>query len=77
MNERVVKPMSVARQELIDQLVGVINNCSMPLFVVGYVLQDVLDTVKSAAQEQSKLEKAQYAQQLLHMQTETSSNKDE
>ena len=73
MNERVIKPMSVARQELAEQLVGAINNCPLPLFVIEYVLQDVLDTVKSAAQEQSKLEAEQYKQQL-QAQTEASSN---
>jgi len=73
MNERLIKPMSVARQELVEQLVGTINNCSLPLFVITYVLQDVLDTVKSAAQEQYKLEAEQYKQQL-QAQTETSSN---
>lgn len=73
MNERVTKPMSVARHELIDQLVGVINNCSLPLFVIEYVLQDVLYTVKSAAQEQYKVESEQYKQQL-QAQIETSSN---
>ena len=76
MNEKLTKPMSVARQELIEQLVGDINNCSLPLFVIEYVLQDVLNTVKSAAQEQCKLEIAQYEQQL-NKQIETSSNNNE
>lgn len=76
MNEKLIKPMSVARQELIEQLVGDINNCTLPLFVIEYVLQDVLDTVKSAAQEQCKLEKSQYEQQL-NKQIEASSNNNE
>lgn len=67
------KPMSVLKQELVEQLVEDINNCQLPLFVIEYVLQDVLNTVKSAAQEQCKLEKVQYELQL-HKQTETSSN---
>lgn len=67
------KPMSVVKQELTEQLVDDINNCPLPLFVIEYVLQDVLSTVKSAAQEQCKLEKAQYELQL-HKQTEASSN---
>ena len=63
MNEKITKPMSVARQELIEQLVGDINNCALPLFVIEYVLQDVLNNVKAAAQEQYKLERTQYEQQ--------------
>ena len=77
MNEKLIKPMSVCRHELIEQLLEDINNCQLPLFVVEYVLQDVLNTVKSAAKEQCSLEMTQYRQQLLHTQTETSSNKDE
>ena len=76
MNEKLTKPMSVARQELIEQLVRDINNCELPLFVITYVLQDVLSQTQSAAQEQYKLEIAQYMQQL-NKQTETSSNNNE
>ena len=76
MNEKLTKPMSVARQELIEQLVNDVNSCQLPLFVIEYVLQDVLNTVKSAAQEQSRLERAQYEWQL-NKQTETSSNNNE
>ena len=64
MNEKVTKPMSVARQEFIDQLVNDVNNCSLPLFVVEPILQDILNAVKSAAQQQYETEKAQYEQQL-------------
>ena len=73
MNDNLIKPMSVARQELAEQLVNDINNCQLPLFVIEYVLQDVFNTVKSAAQQQNELEMAQYKQRL-NKQQETSSN---
>lgn len=65
MNETVIKPMSVMRQEFTEQLVNDINNCKLPLFVVEYILQDVLETVTSAAKQQCEMEKNQYEQQLL------------
>lgn len=65
MNEKLNKPMSVIRQEFIEKLVDDINNCSLPLFIVESVLQSTLETVKIAAQEQYKVEKAQYEQMLL------------
>ena len=74
MNDKLTKPMSVARQELMEQLVDDINNCQLPLFVIEYVLQDMLNTVRTAAQEQNEREMLQYKQQL-NKQTETSSNK--
>lgn len=73
MNEKLAKPMSVARHEFIEQIVSDINNCNLPLFVIEYVLQDILKTVKFAAQEQNENEMKQYMQQL-KAQTETSSN---
>jgi hypothetical protein len=76
MNETIRKPLSVIRQEFIEQLVADVNNCPLPLFVIEPILQDILNTVKVAAQQQYEADKKQYEQQL-HKQTETSSNKDE
>ena len=73
MNETIRKPLSVIRQEFIERLVEDVNNCPLPLFVIEPILQDVLNTVKAAAQQQYEAEKKQYEQQL-QAQTETSSN---
>ena len=64
MNENLMKPMSVIRQEFTEQLVSDINNCKLPLFVIEYILQDVLNTVKATAKQQCELEKMQYEQLL-------------
>ena len=73
MNEKVTKPLSMVKQEFIEQVVNDINNCALPLFVVEYILQDILNTVKSTVRQQTEMEKAQYEQQL----HETSSNNKE
>ena len=65
MNENIVKPLSVVRQEFIEQLVNDVNNCPLPLFVVEPILQDLLSMVRTTAQKQYEAEKAQYEQQLL------------
>lgn len=75
MDEMLTKPMSVIRQEFIEQLVSDVNNCQLPLFVIEPILQNVLDAVKSAAQKQYEIEKAQYEQQLKN--NEINSNKEE
>lgn len=64
MNETLNKPMSVMRHELVEQLVSDINNCKLPLFVIEYVLQDILETVKVTAKQQCEMEKIQYEQLL-------------
>ena len=63
MNENIVKPMSVARQEFIGNLINEVNNCQLPMFVVEYVLEDILNMVRTAAQRQYESKKAQYEQQ--------------
>ena len=63
MNERVTKPLSMVKQEFIEQVVNDINNCALPLFVVEYILQDILNTVKSTVRQQAEMEKIQYEQQ--------------
>lgn len=63
MNE-IVKPISVVRQEFIEQLVNDVNNCQLPLFVIEPILQDMLNMVKSAAKAQYEAEKTQYEAQL-------------
>lgn len=65
MDEKVTKPMSMVKQEFIEQIINDINNCKLPLFVIEYILQDILNTVRSTAQQQTELERAQYEQQLL------------
>lgn len=75
MNEQVTKPLSMVKQEFVEQIVSDINNCKLPLFVIEYILQDILNTVKSAVREQSEIEKVQYEQQL-NKQINTSSNKE-
>lgn len=64
MDKKIVKPMSVARQEFVEQLVNDVNNCGLPLFVVEPILHDILNAVKVTAQQQYEAEKAQYEQQL-------------
>lgn len=74
MNEQITKPISVVRQEFIKNIINDINNCELPLFVIEYILQDILNSVKSTVQQQSEFEKAQYEKQLQE-QISNSSNK--
>lgn len=71
MNEKVTKPMSVARQEFIEQLVDDINNCGLPMFVIEPILQDLLNMVKSTAQQQYEADKARYEKQIISLKEES------
>ena len=64
MGENFAKPMSLVRQEFIDKLVSDINSCNLPMFVVENILQDVLSSVRLAAQKQYEVDKAKYEEML-------------
>ena len=64
MNEKIMKPMSVARQDFIEQLVNDVNNCGLPMFVIEPILQDLLSMVKASVQQQYEVEKEQYEKQM-------------
>lgn len=64
MEQNIVKPITVVRQEFAEKLINEVNECQLPLFVVEPILQDLLDAVKSAAKKQYEADKAQYEQQL-------------
>lgn len=74
MNEAIVKPISVVRQEFIEQLIDDVNNCQLPMFVVEPILEDLLKMVRTAAQEQYKNEKAQYEAQLKEQKAQSNEN---
>lgn len=62
--EQITKPITVVRQEFIENIVNEINTCGLPLFVVEPILKDLLDEVSSAVKRQYETEKAQYEQAL-------------
>lgn len=70
MNENIVKPATLARRELIDKLVEVINESQLPMFVITPILEDLLAEVKSVEQKEYEADKAQYEQQLAQAKTE-------
>ena len=70
MEKTINKPLSVARQEFIEQLVDSVNSCQLPLFVVESIVEDLLSMVRSAAKKQYEAEKAQYELQLSELEKE-------
>lgn len=64
MDNNIMKPITLIRQEFVDTLVEEINNCQLPMFVIEPILQNLLNQVKVAAQEQYEADKIQYETQL-------------
>ena len=64
MEQKITKPVTLIRQELIESLTNEINDCKLPMFVIESILQDLLSAVRTAAQKQYEADKKQYEQQL-------------
>ncbi len=65
MENKVRKPMSVARRELIEGLTSIINNAGVPPFVVEPILADLLSQVRDAAEKEYQEDYRAYNQKLI------------
>ena len=64
-NEKIInKPISVARDELVEKLVNAANESGLPIYMVEYVARDFLNEVSRAAAQQAEREKQQYQAEL-------------
>jgi hypothetical protein len=52
MNDNLNKPISIVRAEFISDLTNLINQSSLPLFVIEPILKDIYIEVKNVMQKQ-------------------------
>ena len=71
MNERIEKPIMIARQDFIDKISNDINNCNLPLFIIEPILKDIYLEVKSLLQKQYEVEKIEYERKLQQCDTDS------
>jgi hypothetical protein len=55
-----IKPLSVKRQEFVENLVNLVNSADLPPFVMEPILNDVHASVRNLIKEQYKREKELY-----------------
>lgn len=58
------KPITIAKNELVTGMVNLCNDSGLPFFVIEYILNDLLQEVRSAAQQQLDIDTKQYEQAL-------------
>lgn len=58
------KPMSVARKEFMDEVVKLVNESGLPLFVVEPILKELHGVVQMEAENQYQKEKEAYEKML-------------
>lgn len=54
------KPLSVARNDLMNNMVDAINNSYLPIMIVEYVVKDLYMEVRAMAQKQYDKEQEEY-----------------
>lgn len=64
------KPVTIIREELIENMVGLINESNLPLFVIESILKDLHLEVKSAAKQQLEMDKQQYQSSIAESEAE-------
>ena len=58
--DQIRKPLSLVKNDFVNDIVQIINNADLPIFVVEYALRDVLNEVHSLSVQRSEAEKLQY-----------------
>lgn len=59
-NRTVTKPTLVARQEFIDNMLRVINESGVPLFIIHPILESLTRDIDNVVKQQYEQEKNQY-----------------
>lgn len=74
MNENIIKPITLVKDEFSKQLVDAINSSKLPMFVVEYVLKDILNEVHVVATKQAQTDMINYTAQLKEQEGQESQN---
>lgn len=64
MENKIIKPISVARAEFVSSLATIINNSGLPAFVLESILKDAHFELQVIAQKQLEEDRIQYEQAL-------------
>ena len=60
MNENIKKPSTIAKEDFSKNLIDLINNSHLPLFVIEYLLKDLIEEVRKASVKQLETDTLEY-----------------
>ncbi len=69
------KPILLRREEFTNNIIRLINDSELPVFIVEYILKDILTEVHSVTQQQFESEKATYEKQINELSKESELSK--
>lgn len=65
------KPILLRREEFTNNIIRLINDSELPVFIVEYILKDILTEVHSVTQQQFESEKVTYEKQINELSKES------
>lgn len=68
-NKMIAKPMTLMREEFLQNMVDLCNNSGLPFFVIESTMIDLLKDIHTASQKQSESDKAEYYKELAKLQS--------
>ena len=68
------KPITLVREEFMQNLANVCNNSGLPFFIVESILKDFLQELHIASQRQIEADKARYNEELMKLRSQTQEN---
>lgn len=64
MNDTILKPVTLAKEDFTENLLKLTNDSHLPLFIIEYILKDFLSEIHIASRQQLETDKAEYQKQL-------------
>ena len=66
--EQIIKPITMVREEFVDNIANLINASTLPFFVIEDILKNFLKEVHIASQHQMEVDKQRYEQEIQKIQ---------
>ena len=62
--KKVIKPITLMREDFANQIVDLCNNCGLPYFCIESILKDVIQEVHQASIKQYESDKIRYENEM-------------
>lgn len=64
MSEKPQKPVTIIKQEFTEEIIKQINDTQLPMFVIEYILRDILNDVRITSQRQLESDMKNYQENI-------------
>lgn len=70
-NKIVTKPITLIKEEFLQNMVDLCNNSGLPFFVIEYTINDLLKDIHVASQKQHESDRAKYNEELSKLKSQS------